>query len=388
MGRAVATLAVAAAALGLIADATPKPKPPKPRQLTVRLSGPSVAVYGKRVVLRGRVVPAAPGGRVRISLGGRVFAHARAGKLGGFEVAFALRSSGPYRAGYYGAVSRQVHVRLRPRLDASLVGSRLAGAPLALYAQLRPARSGVVHVQVFRDGRPTFGAAYRRALRLKVGTSSFASVRIQLTVQPATGYAAVPPQVLRAKLVPPELRYGATGPAVTTLLQRLRALHYAVPGTDTFGSDVLDSVYAFQKAQWLTRDGVVGPKFWAALAKAATPRARYPSGDHLEVDKSRQVLFVVRGGQVALIVPVSTAGIAGYSTPEGVFSIYRKVDGFDPSPLGTLYAPMYFTGGYAIHGNPSVPPYPASHGCIRTPMWIADYMFAANDYGETVYVYS
>jgi lipoprotein-anchoring transpeptidase ErfK/SrfK len=99
------------------------------------------------------------------------------------------------------------------------------------------------------------------------------------------------------------------------------------------------------------------------------------------------VLYVVRGGKVALIVPVSTAGLAGRFTPVGRFSIYRKVTGFDPSPLGTLFDPMYFTGGYAIHGNPSVPPYPASHGCVRVPMWIAPYLFDTNPYGETVYVY-
>ena len=80
-------------------------------------------------------------------------------------------------------------------------------------------------------------------------------------------------------------------------------------------------------------------------------------------------------------------GIAGYFTPVGRFSIYRKVTGFDNSPLGTLFDPMYFTGGYAIHGNPSVPPYPASHGCVRVPMWIAPYLYATNPYGETVYVY-
>jgi lipoprotein-anchoring transpeptidase ErfK/SrfK len=80
------------------------------------------------------------------------------------------------------------------------------------------------------------------------------------------------------------------------------------------------------------------------------------------------------------IVPISTAGVAGTFTPVGRFTVYRKVGGFDPSPLGTLYDPLYFTGGYAIHGNPSVPPYPASHGCVRIPMWVAPY-------GETVYVY-
>ena len=77
----------------------------------------------------------------------------------------------------------------------------------------------------------------------------------------------------------------------------------------------------------------------------------------------------------------------GRFTPEGTFSIQRKVTGFDPSPLGTLYDPMYFTGGYAIHGNPSVPAYPASHGCVRIPMWAAPWMFDFNEIGETVDVY-
>jgi len=82
------------------------------------------------------------------------------------------------------------------------------------------------------------------------------------------------------------------------------------------------------------------------------------------------VLYIVRGGKIALISPVSTAGLAGYHTPEGRFAIYRKVVGYDPSPLGVLLNPMYFVAGYAIHGNPSVPPYPASHGCIRVPNFV------------------
>jgi len=48
---------------------------------------------------------------------------------------------------------------------------------------------------------------------------------------------------------------------------------------------------------------------------------------------------------------------------------------------------MYFTGGYAIHGTPSVPPYPASHGCVRIPMWVAPQLSATASHGETVYVY-
>jgi lipoprotein-anchoring transpeptidase ErfK/SrfK len=150
----------------------------------------------------------------------------------------------------------------------------------------------------------------------------------------------------------------------------------------------MDSVYAFAKVQGLPRSGIVDSAFWTKLNHPFRPRPRYSEpADHLEVNKPLQVLYVVRRGRVATIIPVSTAGLPGRFTPEGRFSIYRKVPGFDPSPLGTLFDPLYFTGGYAIHGNPSVPPYPASHGCIRVPMWIAPTLYATNDYGETVYVY-
>jgi lipoprotein-anchoring transpeptidase ErfK/SrfK len=52
-----------------------------------------------------------------------------------------------------------------------------------------------------------------------------------------------------------------------------------------------------------------------------------------------------------------------------------------------MFYSSFFLRGFAIHGYPSVPPYPASHGCVRTPMWVAPSLFAANGYGETIYVY-
>ncbi len=114
---------------------------------------------------------------------------------------------------------------------------------------------------------------------------------------------------------------------------------------------------------------------------------RHPA-NHIEIDKQRQILIVVRDGKVALVSPVSTAGIAGYYTPVGRFAIGRKIPGYDTSPLGVLYKPMYFYGGYAIHGNPSVPPYPASHGCVRVPNFVVDRLFESEPYGEAVIVYN
>lgn len=147
-------------------------------------------------------------------------------------------------------------------------------------------------------------------------------------------------------------------------------------------------MYAFEKVQGLPRTRIADAALWRRLAdpRSPIPRDARPA-EHLEIDKGHQVLYVVRRARVALIVPVSTAGLPGKFTPVGRFAIDRKVDGFDPSPLGTLYDPMYFTGGYAIHGNPSVPPYPASHGCVRVPMWIAPRLYATSPYGETVQLY-
>jgi lipoprotein-anchoring transpeptidase ErfK/SrfK len=48
---------------------------------------------------------------------------------------------------------------------------------------------------------------------------------------------------------------------------------------------------------------------------------------------------------------------------------------------------MYFLRGFAVHGYPSVPAYPASHGCVRVPMWIAPSLFAAHPNGQTIHVY-
>jgi hypothetical protein len=209
-----------------------------------------------------------------------------------------------------------------------------------------------------------------------------ANVRAAAGWAPAAGTASV-------RIGYPRLVVGSQGRAIAELRRRLAALGYAMPpSSGSFDYSFLDPVYAFAKVQGLPRTGVVDSGFWRKLEHPFRPRPRYSSpADHIEIDKPHQVLYVVRGGLVATIVPVSTAGLPGRFTPVGRFAIYRKVTGFDPSPLGTLFDPMYFTGGYAIHGNPSVPPYPASHGCVRVPMWIAPTLWASNPYGETVYVY-
>src|SRR5262249_61511256 len=59
--------------------------------------------------------------------------------------------------------------------------------------------------------------------------------------------------------------------------------------------------------------------------------------------------------------------------PAGNYDFQWHVNGWREGSLGRLYNPWYFNGGIAVHGYPSVPTYPASHGCARIPMHIADY---------------
>ena len=74
-------------------------------------------------------------------------------------------------------------------------------------------------------------------------------------------------------------------------------------------------------------------------------------------------------------------------TPTGAFRFSWRWPGWRESRLGKLYNPVYFTSsGIAVHGSTSVPTYPASHGCVRIPMHIAEYFPDLVDEGDAVYV--
>ena len=64
--------------------------------------------------------------------------------------------------------------------------------------------------------------------------------------------------------------------------------------------------------------------------------------------------------------------------------IYRKDPGYNA--IGMLDT-LYFIGGYAVHGYHSVPPYQASHGCARIPLWAAHGVYSRWHTGDVVYVF-
>ncbi len=197
---------------------------------------------------------------------------------------------------------------------------------------------------------------------------------------------------------PPGLGPGDEGPGVLALEQRLSSLRYEVGPVDSvYDADTAYGVTAFQKVTGLERSGRATDDVVSALATATVPPAMVPNGGagRVEVDLNRQVLFLYEGGSLLKILPVSTGSgdrfcSQGYCrnaiTPQGSFAIYEQRRGWETSPLGRLYNSQYFEGGYAIHGSPSVPAGPASHGCIRIPMSAAEWFPSHVSVGTPVYV--
>jgi peptidoglycan hydrolase-like protein with peptidoglycan-binding domain len=196
------------------------------------------------------------------------------------------------------------------------------------------------------------------------------------------------------------LQIGTSGPKVLALQQRLTALGYRPgPVNGTYTADTESAVLAFQKHEGLERDGVAGPVVQAAVSTAhgAGPHAGLPT-PRVEVDIARQIAFVVFAGHPVITLNVSTGSDMHYQdpttkaddvayTPVGTFAVQRMVNGDVKAPLGVLHRPMYFYGGWALHGAASVPGWPASHGCVRVSYSDADWLYPQVTVGLPVIVY-
>jgi peptidoglycan hydrolase-like protein with peptidoglycan-binding domain len=195
------------------------------------------------------------------------------------------------------------------------------------------------------------------------------------------------------------LASGDKGAAVLALQKRLSSLGFWISGADgSYGQTTEQAVMAFQKAAGLERDSVAGPLTLKAVAQGVTVTPRTSSGHVLEIDKAKQLLLIVNNGKVADVINTSTGSNQPYTsggvtsiatTPSGTFSIFRQVNADDPGPLGDLWRPKYFNGGIAIHGSPSIPGYPASHGCARMSNAAIDWIWSSGQapIGTQVVVY-
>jgi peptidoglycan hydrolase-like protein with peptidoglycan-binding domain len=185
---------------------------------------------------------------------------------------------------------------------------------------------------------------------------------------------------------------GDEGDDVETLQQRLADGPFDPGPIDgEYGTATVQAVWALEKLAELPVDGNWGPleeQAWEKLTSGDLAAAEKSNELRwVEVDLSQQIIKVYDPDQVAPVlishvssgsgIPWENEEFSGSSvTPLGDFHIDRRISGWRESSLniGRLYNPLYFNGGIAFHGASSVPNYPASHGCVRVPMHIAEYL--------------
>lgn len=164
---------------------------------------------------------------------------------------------------------------------------------------------------------------------------------------------------------------------------------------------ILDSgsrsaLIAFQKWAGRAVTGELTIEEVEAMRGSAPPKAREVGYEHVEVDLDRQVLLMVKQDGKVSVLPVSTGNNAEFVdegeksiayTPRGRFLVYEKEKGWQTGSLGSTYYANFISGGVAIHGSRNVPNEPASHGCIRIPMFAAREVSKLMPVGTIVLVY-
>ena len=189
-----------------------------------------------------------------------------------------------------------------------------------------------------------------------------------------------------------------TGRKLLEAQEKLASLGYWIePDSTDQRAQLRSAITAFQKLNDLRPTGTLSAADLDVLSETKPPAPKQTGVSHIEVDLDHQVLFLVDAdGAVSKILPVSTGSGKEFTsenftrdavTPPGRFFVSKKLEGWQRSPLGMLYYPSFIVGGIAIHGAPEVPAYPASHGCIRIPMFAAKQFSEMTPTGTEVLVY-
>lgn len=262
-------------------------------------------------------------------------------------------------------------------------------------------------------------------------SSSIAASTVPIETQPnivvPTSTATVPKTSFAAAIT-----VGSYGNDVKQLQQRLTDLGFAPGPVDgAFGGGTQQAVWAYKKfvmgMTWeelrdSDKASVVSPEMWDLMQDPIIiqPRRKLGGGTHVEIYLPLQVMAVFTDDEPTLITHISSGELddngkpklwcevteydtdnegrpldepvvkdeCAYSkTPGGVFRFRRKVEGNRIGPLGGMYNPVYFNYGIAVHGAKNVPREPASHGCIRINMDIAEYFPDLVSIGNAVLVW-
>ena len=189
---------------------------------------------------------------------------------------------------------------------------------------------------------------------------------------------------------PPPVRLRPPDAPTQQAQQRLIELGYLLPGDDDgrYGPTTSEGILAFQKFQRLDRTSILDGATRAALATATypTPLTRGGPGKRAEILLDRQVALLIKDNRVVRTIAVST-GKPSTPTPPGSYRVYAKIPRWWSTPFREwLPWAIPFVGGIAFHEFATVPPFPASHGCVRQSFPVARWTFDFAEVGMPVRV--
>jgi len=269
----------------------------------------------------------------------------------------------------------------------------LRGDRVKVTGILNPYVAGQKVVVRVKQGRKVLA---RRAVAITPAANGLGSYATRLRLRrPGTltiqvSHAATPQLAasragnVRLLVVRPRLPFGARGALLDLFQRQLRALRYPVERTGTYDARTGRAVMAWRKVNRRARletadEGVIR----AVLKGQGAWKVRHPrAGHHVEADISLQALALIDGDRVVKVYPTSS-GAPATPTILGRFRFYLKTPG--TNSVGMVDS-NYFIRGYAIHGYPSVPPFNASHGCLRVPIPDARNIFNWIRIGDRIFV--
>ena len=231
-----------------------------------------------------------------------------------------------------------------------------------------------------------------------------------ITAPPTTLPPPEPMRIAAQPLDVPLMAVGTQdGEETKRVQQRLLDLGFWLQSVNgDYGVTTSQAVMAFQKYMGLPATAEVD-EATATLLTVADMRANGSAtgGTLIEVDKDRQLMFIIRDAATLWTINVSTgSGIpfkerdktewgkwiqGDAQTPDGIFTVDRERNkGWHSGDLGDIYRPKFFNKGIALHGSYEIPNYPASHGCVRMSTAAMDMIWKDNlaPIGMTVWVHS
>jgi hypothetical protein len=233
-----------------------------------------------------------------------------------------------------------------------------------------------VTLHVFRNGVPVLTRTLKVGRRgrhgvfnakLRIGGIGRVTVRAIHAATAAQG--AMASRTFGLWLVAPEVQAGQHSYAARILQHQLSALHYVVGAPGVYDQQTQWAVMAFRKVAGLPRNFIANAAVFDALAAGAGHFViRFASqGRHIEADLTHQVIALIGSDGVVQRIYAISSGKPSTPTVLGNFAVYEQTPGVNGEGMVDS---NYFYTGYAIHGYPEVPNYPASHGCLR--VWIPD----------------